>query len=204
MSDPAHQIVQADSLVDTNNVMLQTDARISEGTKAIFDPAEQGLLPGALRLLTSGTAYWCYAGIAPANITIAKVRSVLTGNGSGTVVAEMAVASSTTAPTGSALTLTHIASSGTVTDMTSGSQKVVEASVGAVVAKGTPMWFGMRTAYGTTQPTMASLGFDQARGRLCITAGASALTGGGTWTATPIAFVAVNTQQAPHLVGTTF
>lgn len=192
--------------VGSGFLMFDADARISCGTQTTFNPAQVGgLLISTAKLVTSGTAYWCYCGVAPYSMTIATIRTILMGNGGGTVVAEVAVASSPTAPTGSAMTLTHIASTGTVTDMTSGApSKLVSGTVSAAVPKGTPFWIGIRCAYGTTQPTLTSLGRDDARGYLSSTAGASALTGGGTWTATPIAFVAAATQQAPHLVGTTF
>lgn len=203
VNDGQH-LKRSGSTIVSSLVVEDTDARITGGTKTIFDPAEQGMAQGTTRLVTSGTAYWCYMGIAPRDLTIVTVRGVLTGNGAGAVVAEMAVASSTTAPTGSAISLTKIAATGSVTDMTSGAQKVISGTVSASVPKGTPWWLGFRAAYGGTQPTLTSLGYDNGLGRLCTTAASGALTGAGPWTATPIAFVASNTQQSVHLVATTF
>lgn len=189
----------------TGSLLFDTDARISGGTQTIFNPAQVGgLLLSTAKLVTSGTAYFLYCGVAPYALTVATIESVLTGNAAGTVAAEVAVYTSTTAPTGSAVALTYVASTSTVTDMTSGSNKIVKGTVSAAIAKGTPFWIGFRAAYGTTQPTLVSAMRDDGRGYLASAAASAVLTDGLGRTATPIAFVAAATQQCPHFVAKTF
>lgn len=198
-----YERIQAGTIAET--LAEGNDVRLTRGQQTIFE-ADPGLGYSTGKLAIADTAYWVYMGIAPYAITIAYIRTTLTVNGGGAQTMEVAVASSATAPTGSALTLTKIAATGSFDDLTTGAAKRVKNSsaLGALVPAGTPWWTGIRTNFATTQPTFTALIRDDGLGRLCSTASAGALTSGSSWTATPIAFVADATVQAPRLTATTF
>ena len=139
----------------------------------------------------SGRSYWCYVGYRPAGEIIQYVRFGVSVVGAGAQTAEVAVATSATPPTGSAISLTKLWADGTLDDLTVGTGIKGNAS-----ANTTPLsvdahtWVGCRFAMATTQPTLHILQRDWGAGFLSQEAGAAALTGAGPYTATPVTFAA--------------
>lgn len=129
-------------------------------------------------VMISGTAYYVYVGRVTQDITVKFVECVMTSNAAGTVVVENGLFSTPSAPNKSAQTLTKIVATGTLDSMTAGATKVVRntSSFAQAVAKGTHLWAAMRTAFGTTQPTLGGLGSDFAQGTILTTTGGGALT----------------------------
>ncbi len=143
------------------------------------------------QIASSDRAYFCYLGYRPAGEIIQYVRVGVSTVGAGTQVAEVAVLTSTTAPTGSNITLTKLWADGTLANMilTTGRKGNSSANVVAL-ASDSHVWVGFRAAFTDTptQPTLHILNRDWGDGLLAQTVTAGALTGAGPWTAVPVTF----------------
>lgn len=179
----------------TNNVVwaYQNSLWQQIGGAAILLPANAQRTGGVI-LSTSGnitttsdTAYWQYMGYTLKPCTITYVECQVTTGGTGAQTAEIALASSTSAPNRGNQTLTKLTANGTLDDLTTTSgTKRNTVSLSYSCAAGVHLWAGIRTAMATNQPAFLSVGRDWGNGQLLSTAGAGALTGTGPWTGTVV------------------
>jgi hypothetical protein len=133
-------------------------------------------------LLITNTAYWVYLGRVLANFTPKYVEFVVSVIGAGTAVAEVGFFSTPSAPNKVGQQVTKLVATGTVDALTSTGVKRNTSAFSTVVNAGTHLWAGIRTAMGTTQPSIWGLGIDMAQGNVLSTATSGALTGTGPWT----------------------
>jgi len=145
-------------------------------------------------------AYWIFCGTISIPITAAFVKFHVSTGGASTQVAEVALASSPLPPNGAAQVLTKIVANGTLSDLTGTGVMKNTVSLATVIPAGTHLWAGLRTAMGTTEPTVWGHTADRSTGQILSTATASALTGAGPWTGALI--TAAVTWQAPALMVT--
>lgn len=148
--------------------------------------------------LTEDTAYWVYVGYTTEAVTPKYVKFAVSVGGTGAQTAEVALASSTTAPNGGNLTLTKLVADGTLSDLTGTGVMGNSSAMATAVSAGVHLWAGLRTAMATNEPTCATLSRDYSRGEILSTATAGALTGTGPWTGALITHAL--TGQAPDLV----
>lgn len=155
-------------------------------------------------LPTTGVAYWVYVGRVPVTKILKQIRSVLTVNAVGAATIELALASGAAPGVGVNQTLVKVWAEGAIDqDLTTGAIKLFRNNAANAVASGViHAWLGIRTAYATTQPTLAGLTRYYGNGELCSTAAAGALTGAGPWTGTAIAFATPTTIPGPDLWAT--
>lgn len=139
------------------------------------------------RLLTSGTAYWCYVGQIPSATTVRYIEFQVGTAGAGAQTAELCLASSPLAPNNASQSLTKIAATGSLDSLTTIGVKRNTVDFAQSVAAGTHLWAGLRTAMATTQPTVFGLCFDMAQGCILTTAASGVLTGAGPFTGAVIA-----------------
>ena len=155
---------------------------------------------GAGFLLISGVGYWVYLGRTKKAITPKYVEFHVSTIGAGTVVAEVGFFSTPAAPNKAAQSLTKLVSTGTVDALTSTGVKRNTSAFSTSIPAGTHLWAGIRTAMGTTQPTIWALAPDMAQGQILSLAAAGVLTGAGPWSG---AIVAASTSMVcPDLRGT--
>jgi hypothetical protein len=171
---------------------------------AAFAPESQRLLTSALptiagAALTSGRAYWVYVGRTVKAITVNGIECWLTNIGTVSQTAEVALASTPSAPNRAASqTLTKIAATGALDSLTSGTGlKRNSTAFNQVVFASVHLWAGIRVAMSLTQPSMFGLTGDWNDGQILITSGASALTGSTTWSGAVLS--AAIAWQAPAL-----
>ncbi len=140
-------------------------------------------------LTGNGTAYFCCVGFRPAGEIVKRVKFGVSVKGAGTQTAEVAVAYSLTPPDGSAKTLTKVWADGALDNIVTAAGVFGNASDNTVVLPcDAYVWLGLRTALGTTQPTVHQLQHDWTLGWITADAGVAALTSLSTYTATPIIF----------------
>lgn len=171
---------------------------------SVFDPSEQNIFNSQLptiagALTASGTAYWVYIGRAAKDLAVKKVISLLTVVGTSTQVAEVALASSPSAPNRAAQTLTVLQARGTLSDLTAtaNAPKFNTSDFDIVVPSTTHLWAGIRIAMAGTQPTLFGLSFDASSGQVLSTAASGVLTAGTSYSGALIA--SAITWQAPAL-----
>ena len=157
-----------------------------------------GPLATGTLLLISGTAYFVFLGRVATAFVPAYVKGMCGTIGAGSQTAELGLFSTPLPPNGSSQSVTKIEATGTITSLTSTGVKQNTSAFSTSVAAGTYLWAGMRTAMGTTQPTMQAYLRDYARGNLLSTAASGVLTGTGPWTGATIAATAA-TSEAPYL-----
>lgn len=155
------------------------------------------LSSGSAILLASGTAYFAFIGYIRGSPTVKFVEFSATAIGAGSQVAEVGLFSSPSAPNKAAQSLTKIVSVGVLDALTSLGVKRNTNAFNQVIASGTYLWAGIRTAMVTTQPTLRALNDDMGQGNVLSTASAGALTGAGPWTGAIIAGTVF--QPAPDL-----
>lgn len=126
-------------------------------------------------LLVSGTAYFVYVGRVVKALTPKYIEFHVTTAGAGTQTAEVALYSTSSAPNKSAQTLSLITGTGTVDDLTGTGMKRNTTAFSTSIAANTHLWAGIRTAMGTTQPTIVGLANDMSQGHIMSLSGASAL-----------------------------
>jgi hypothetical protein len=112
---------------------------------------------GATTVAITGRAYAAYLGYFATAKTWTHVRTNASAGGTGSQVAEVALATSPTAPVyDTGQTLTFVASNATLDDLTTGGIKGNTISMAYSAAAGVHMWAVIRTAMATTQPTFNS------------------------------------------------
>lgn len=171
------------------------------GARLLFAPAQ---VARSTFTPTSGTAYWVYLGRQPVAKTLAYVNFLLNTAGAGAQTAEVCLASGSGPPgRGLNITMTKVAAAAVTADLTTGAPKMVAnpSSLAAAITAGMEVYAGIRTAMGTTQPTIGGLLRGYALGHILSTAASGALTGAGPWTGVPVAFVTGSTVDGPDLIG---
>ncbi len=173
---------------------------------SVFDAGEQNVFSSALPTIAgattaTGTAYWVYIGRTAKEITVQKVIAQMGAVGLGAQTAEVAIASSSSAPNRTAQSLTVRAASGSVTDFLTGANnpKFNTTDLNHVVPSTVHLWAGIRTAMVTTQPTLLGLIADAGTGSALITAASGVLTVGTSYTGALIASSGI-AWQAPSLL----
>lgn len=135
--------------------------------------------------LGTGIAAWAYIGYVVRDTTLTRVRFFLATFAVGTQAAEIAFASTPSAPNGASQVLTKLAATGSLPDLTvaTGILKNNSVLLSCTVPAGTHLWVGIRSAFtGTpTQPTFYGTGYDLGNGMYLRTTGAAALTGSTSW-----------------------
>lgn len=185
-----------------NTVCQGNDVRLGVGVEPqgrVFG----SLLPnmGTTITMVSGTAYFVYLGRTLVGLTAQFVEFLVLTSGTGGQTAEVGLFSSASAPGKAGLSLVKLVSTGTVDSLTIVGMKRNTAGFATVVAAGTHLWAGLRTALATTQPAISGLCLDMNEGRVQATAGAGVLTGAGPWAGTIPAQSGsyANTAVAPEL-----
>jgi len=148
-------------------------------------------------ILTEDTAYFVYLGQTNREVTASKVFFTVTTGGTGAQTAEVGLFSTPTAPNRANQTLTKIVATGTMGDLTGTGVLSNTNAFSQVIAAGTHLWAGIRTAMATNEPQLYGLTFDQGYGRVLSAAAAGALTGGTTFTG--VVVTAGVAWQAPAL-----
>lgn len=138
-------------------------------------------------LLANDTAYFVFLGYIPKAITPKYVEFYVSTIGAGAQTAEVGFFSSPTFPNKASQSLTKLVATGTVDSLTATGVKRNTAAFSTLIPAGTYLWVGIRTAMGTTQPTILGLGWDFGEGQILQTASAGVLTGSGPWTGAIIA-----------------
>lgn len=142
--------------------------------------------------IAQNTAHWCYVGYRPAGEVVKRIRVAVSTLAVGSQAAEVCLATSTTAPTGSNITLTKVWASGTLDDMTSGTGVKGNTSDNTTpIASASHVWLGIRCAFtggGASNPHLHVVQRDWGAGFLARTSSAGVLTSGSSWTATPVTF----------------
>jgi len=201
------------------NLMTPTIADLTNATHTHQAAASGGLLQGLAQLmdtsgrcvrstlpnintgmiLVSNTAYFVYLGRVTVTSTFAFVRFAVRTAGAGAQTAEVGFFSTPTAPSRANQTVTKLAATGTVDDLTGTGVKGNTNTLAISVAAGTHLWAGIRTAMATTQPSPYALIADRGHGRILSTAASGALTGAGPWTGALI--TDAGTTLCPDLEG---
>lgn len=150
-------------------------------------------------ILTSGTAYWVYVGVAPDATPIKFMEIFMAVVGLGTQVAEVAIASTPAGPDKTGKTYTVVAVTGTVDSLLATlSTKHNSSTFAFTPTAGTHYWVGIRTAMATTQPTFSALTGDMGTGDLQTTPASGVLTLNSTYTGT-IVTAARAVAQCPDM-----
>lgn len=150
-------------------------------------------------ILTSGTAYWSYVGLTTVAVTVKFVEFSVTTAGAGAQTAEVAIASSPSAPNKANQSLTKLAATGTLNSLLATGVCRNTSSLATVVSAGTHLWAGVRIAMATTQPQIIGIGGDFGQGQYLTTAASGALTGAGPFTGTLVAGDATVVWRAADL-----
>lgn len=171
---------------------------------SVVRPSQQNILDADLPTIaaaaaTADRAYWVYVGQAVKSFTLNKIRGHVSTGGTGAQTAEMAVATSSSAPNGAAVTLTVVAVSGSLDDLT-GTGVLGSPDLSYAVDPSTHIWLGVRTNMASTQPQFYGHTFDASRGEILITSTAGVLAVGTSYTGALI--TAALTWQAPALFAT--
>ena len=149
----------------------------------------------------SGTAYWVYVGRTVEQITINGISLHVATAGAGAQTAEMALASTPTAPSRLGQTLTKLGASSSMSSLTTTGTKRPLSAFGVVVPAETHLWVGFRQAMATTQAVPYAIGNDLGQGNVLQTAAAGVLTAAGPWVGV-IPTSTVGAGQAPLLIAT--
>lgn len=174
--------------------------------EAIGDSGEQRVFSSKLPTITAAAAatdviYWVYVGRVNTSVSIANVEFAMTTAAAGAQVAELALASSPSAPNRAAQTLTCLAVKAAVTDLTvANAVKRATTAFGYVVKQkdvGLYLWAACRFDMETTQPTIFGHTGDMSDGQILSTASTAAIAAGSTYTGALITHAL--TWQAPAL-----
>lgn len=152
-------------------------------------------------VVTSGTTYWHYLGVAP-DATVIKHLEVFLAvvAGAGAQVAEFAIASTPTGPDRTAKTFTVKAVDGTIDSLTVGATVKRNTSTFAFTpTPGTHYWGGVRCAMaGSPQPSFSAVSGEWGMGDLQTTAASGVLTLNSTYVGV-IATAARAVAQCPDM-----
>lgn len=152
----------------------------------------------AAAALTEDTAYFVYLGKTNKRLNAKKVLFHVVTGGSGAQTAEVGLFSSPAAPNRAAQTLTKLAATGTLGDLTGTGVLGNSSDFGTSIPAGTHLWAGIRTAMATNEPQVYGLTADMSAGNVLSTATAGALTSGTTFAGALIT-ASVTAWQAPCL-----
>jgi len=178
------------------NLLNDTIASVmSPNTQKVFTSNLLQLTTGLV--LTSGTAYFVYLGYTTKALTGAFVQFRIVTAGVGTQTGEVGFFSTPNAPSKAGQTLTKIAATGTLNSLTTTGVSSNTTTMAAAISAGTHLWAGIRTAMGTTQPSLNALTLDNSVGSILITAASGALTASSTFVGSLIPQAI--TAQAPSL-----
>lgn len=148
----------------------------------------------------SGTAYFVYLGRVAAAFTPKHVEFLVGTAGAGAQTAEVGIFSTPSGPNKASQSVTKLEASGTITSLITTGVKRNTTPFVTLVAAGTHLWAGIRTAMATTQPGIGGLTQDMSQGRILSTAASGVLTGTGPWTGAIIAVgTYLNTTLCPDL-----
>lgn len=148
---------------------------------------------------TADKAYWVYLGCSTQPFTAAYVKAqVTTGAAAGAQTAEVAIATSSTGPSGAAKTLTVVAKTGTLDDLTGTGLLGNSSSLAYTVPADTHVWIGFRENMAGGRPQLYGLTFDGGAGEVLSTATAGVLAVGTSYTGALITSSAA--WMAPALV----
>jgi hypothetical protein len=192
----ASKIVKADAnaLIDGWLTALVWGSRAQRIFQSELSPGSAGFL------LISGTAYFVYLGYVIKPFTPKYVEFHVSTAGVGAQTAEAGFFSTPAAPNKAGQSFSKIVSTGTLDSLTSTGVKRNTSAFATQVPAGTHLWAGIRTAMGTTQPTIWALGADMAQGQVLSLASAGVLTGAGPWSG--VIIVAATAAACPDLRGT--
>lgn len=150
--------------------------------------------------LVSGTAYFVYVGRTSHQITVNYIEFYVNSYGQGNQFAEIGVFSSPSAPNKSDQTISRLYAVNGLDSLTTNGLKRNSNALNYIVAAGTYLWAGIRTAMGTSQPTLAGLCMDYYQGMVLSMASSGDLTAIASWPATRITLPGyLNTAIAPDL-----
>lgn len=192
-------------LAHRSGVTTPTALKREFGFDNAVDPGESSILTTRLPiatalLLTEDVAYWVYLGRTTRDLTVNKVFLRTTTAGAGAQVAEIAIASSPTAPNRLGQTLTTLAVNGTLDDLTAAAGvKGNTVALGLVVPTSTYLWAGFRVNMASTEPTVTSVNLDLANGNILTTATAGILAVGTAYVGALTADTVATTGLAPYL-----
>lgn len=145
----------------------------------VFRPAVH---PSTSLRLTSGTAYWVYAGQAGEDLLLSRVMAYINTGGAGTQTGELGIFSTPKAPCCLGQTLTRVCSTAVIDDMNTSSQMSQNTnSFAQRVPRGTHLWAGVRTAFSSTQPTFSAFITDYGTGTCLVLAGAGAFSSNSSY-----------------------
>jgi hypothetical protein len=179
----------------------------------ISTSAAQTILQGPLQVVpTTGfttiatTIYWSYIGYTQKSLVVDYVKFIQTTAAVGTQVAEVYLASTTSAPDGTAKSLTVKYANGTLDSLTAttAATGVVRGNATAAafsVSPCTHLWAGARFALtgSPTQPVLLGVGLDLSTGNIQATTSASPAVVGTAYTGTLYTQVIAATALAPLL-----
>lgn len=176
----------------------------------ILDASEQKVFRSHLPTIagtttTADRAYWVYLGRAAKDLVVTNIKFNVSTVAVGTQAAEIAVASSDSAPNGAAQSLTVLGISAALDDLTTGTgPKGSIAAISVAVPQTTHLWAGLRVNMTSTptQPVVYGLTNDDAHGQILITSTAGVLAVGSTYTGALI--TASLAWQAPALTAITY
>lgn len=145
----------------------------------IFQPVAP--IAGGTLVLTSGTAYFVYIGYVTSPLLIQNVKGECQVTGAGAQTAEAGIFSTPLPPNGTNQSLTKLAATGNISSLTAVAPFLwtTASALNTVVAAGTYLWAGLRTAMAVTQPSISACCSDYSMGLVLLTAGAGVLTGAG-------------------------
>ena len=161
-------------------VILGTGSPIVDGQQTQLRNADLSVVTGSFTIV-SGTIYTVYLGYTTRALTLIDLESSVLATGAGAQTAEIAFASTTSGPDGTAKTFTKIVATGSLDALTSTGFKGAASPLSQAVAAGVHLWGSSRYAMASGQPSTMGLCGDHGRGQMQTTAGAAALTGLSTW-----------------------
>jgi len=126
-------------------------------------------------------AAFVYIGYFPKSVTVKYVSMHNQTGGSGAQVAEVGLFSTPLAPNKGGQTLTCLAASGSIGDLTTTGMLRNSSSLNYAVPAGTHLWAGMRTDMATTQPECRSVGGDWGSGTTLYTNSAAVFSASNTY-----------------------
>lgn len=148
--------------------------------------------------LIEDVAYFVFLGTLKRSVTALKIYFHVSAGGTGAQTnAEVGLFSTPTQPNRVGQTLTKLAATGTLGDLTGTGVLGNTTSLARDIPAGTHLWAAVRSVMATNEPTIWGLTADMAHGRILTTATAGALTASTTFVGAIVA--ASVAWQAPAL-----
>ena len=193
--------------MNVNTIEHRNFAPFSSASSQLFLQSPLPVTPTTGILLVSEVAYWTYLGYTQKTLVVDAIKGIQTvaAVAGGTPQAELALATTPSAPngTGQSLTVTNVVTYSGLEDLTAGGLPAIRGttstSLGWTVSPCTHLWAGMRAEMGTN-PTMLGVAMDLGAGFAQATALAASPLAVGTTYAGTIVFTSVeNTATHPLL-----